>query len=118
MDRAQADKPQGWEHLWSGEREITGYWIEPQSHVREWVQSLDQSVRRVLDLGCGLGRHTLYLNQQGLRGAGSDIAPSGLAVTSSKLRSAGFSPLLVVTPTSTTSCALESRCERIGSRLA
>lgn len=49
----------------------------------------------MLDLGCGLGRHTFYLNQQGLKGVGSDIAPSGLVAAYSQLRAAGFSPLLV-----------------------
>jgi RimJ/RimL family protein N-acetyltransferase/ubiquinone/menaquinone biosynthesis C-methylase UbiE len=37
--------------------------------------------RQVLDLGCGSGRHLVYLGGQGFEVYGSDIAPKGLSMT-------------------------------------
>ena len=36
---------------------------------------------RVLDLGCGSGRHVVYLAQQGIRVFGFDLAAKGLKLT-------------------------------------
>ncbi|MDO8056898.1 MAG: class I SAM-dependent methyltransferase [Candidatus Hermodarchaeota archaeon] len=55
------------------------------SRIAEMFQTHD--VRRVLDLGCGCGRHTLYLAQQGFEVVGLDIAPSGLRATKTKVDS-------------------------------
>ena len=41
--------------------------------------------RRVLDLGCGSGRHTVGLELEGFETVGLDIAPSGLRITQRKL---------------------------------
>ena len=38
-------------------------------------------MRRVLDLGCGAGRHLVYLAQQGFEMYGTDVDPHGLDVT-------------------------------------
>jgi len=40
-----------------------------------------KSVRRVLDLGCGSGRHTVYLAKHGFEVYGIDIAPKGIKMT-------------------------------------
>ena len=45
---------------------------------------------RVLDLGCGSGRHTVYLAKEGFEVFGLDIAPSGLSATVRKLNADGF----------------------------
>jgi ubiquinone/menaquinone biosynthesis C-methylase UbiE len=37
--------------------------------------------RRVLDLGCGTGRHVVYLAQRGFQVCGTDISETGLAAT-------------------------------------
>ncbi|MFX0168398.1 MAG: class I SAM-dependent methyltransferase [Candidatus Hodarchaeota archaeon] len=44
-----------------------------------------QGVHRVLDLGCGSGRHTAYLAKEGFAVFALDIAPSGLSATLRKL---------------------------------
>ena len=45
----------------------------------EWLKVLE--LKRVLDLGCGSGRHVIYLRQQGFDVWGLDNAPIGLRMT-------------------------------------
>ena len=42
---------------------------------------------RVLDLGCGAGRHVIYLAERGLETYGADISETGLKLTKKRLRS-------------------------------
>lgn len=60
--------------------EMTGHAQRFKSH----------GVNRILDLGCGSGRHTVYLAEQGFAVFGLDIAPTGLCATIKKLAEAGF----------------------------
>ena len=46
-----------------------------------------RDAHHVLDLGCGSGRHTLFLTQQGFEVVGLDISPTGLRTTKTKLDS-------------------------------
>ncbi|MFQ6086796.1 MAG: class I SAM-dependent methyltransferase, partial [Candidatus Bathyarchaeia archaeon] len=43
--------------------------------------------KRVLDLGCGAGRHVIYLAERGFESYGADISETGLKLTKKKLRS-------------------------------
>lgn len=71
-------------------------WDEPH----EWVVSLvprlrERGVRRILDLGCGAGRHLIYLAEQGFDVYGTDISTSALHAARERLRQAGVTvPLL------------------------
>lgn len=56
-----SDKETGWEAYW-GEESNIGYWLEPHKAVINLASRLDRTkVRDVLDLGCGAGRHAIYL---------------------------------------------------------
>ncbi|MBI2129565.1 class I SAM-dependent methyltransferase [Candidatus Woesearchaeota archaeon] len=48
------------------------------------------NVRRILDLGCGSGRHTVYFAKQGFDVYGIDIAKEGLNITKSWLKKEGL----------------------------
>lgn len=48
-------------------------------------------VKRILDLGCGSGRHTVFLAKSGFEVFGLDIAPTGLCATIEKLAKEGLS---------------------------
>ena len=39
----------------------------------------ERRMRRVLDLGCGAGRHLVFLARQGFETYGTDVDPYGLA---------------------------------------
>lgn len=45
-----------------------------------------KSIRKVLDLGCGSGRHTVYLAKRGFEVYGFDIAPEGIKITRNWLK--------------------------------
>jgi 2-polyprenyl-3-methyl-5-hydroxy-6-metoxy-1,4-benzoquinol methylase len=46
------------------------------SACAEWLREL--GARSVLDLGCWVGRWTVWLRQQGFDAAGADFAPNGI----------------------------------------
>lgn len=50
----------------------------------------------VLDLGCGSGRHLVYLAKQGFRSLGLDISPTGLRLAQAWMREEGHEPILVL----------------------
>ncbi len=54
-----------------------------------------RSARLILDLGCGVGRDTFYLCEEGLQVIGADAAESGLALTIRNKRASGGWPLFV-----------------------
>jgi tellurite methyltransferase len=52
---------------------------EPYPRVSEFAQLLkERAARRVLDLGCGTGRHLILLAKEGFEVYGLDISPTGL----------------------------------------
>jgi SAM-dependent methyltransferase len=48
---------------------------------------------RVVDLGCGTGRHAVLLAQRGMRVTGVDLSPEMLAIARERAREAGVSDL-------------------------
>jgi SAM-dependent methyltransferase len=63
---------------------LQGYFTE----YKDWPKHVKQAMKfvqgRVLDIGCGAGRHSLYLQQQGFDVLGTDISP--IAIKVSRLR--------------------------------
>jgi len=53
-------------------------WPEHQQQAIEYVRG------RVLDIGCGAGRHSLYLQEQGFDVTGIDISPLAIQVCKSR----------------------------------
>lgn len=55
-------------------------WKVPHRAVVRFAELLKKDSRAgtIFDLGCGAGRHMVYLAQQGFRMIGSDISPNGL----------------------------------------
>jgi len=47
----------------------------------------ERKAKRILDLGCGAGRHVIYLAERGFESYGADISETGLELTKNKLRS-------------------------------
>jgi SAM-dependent methyltransferase len=72
----------GWELIWrhGDSHPRYGSFAAPDASVVEWAETIPVQ-GAVLDLGCGVGRHTVYLGERGFRMAGVDIAPSGIRQT-------------------------------------
>jgi len=60
---------------------------KPQEDIPKIVKLFKKKgVKRIIDLGCGTGRHLVYLAKQGFNVYGIDIAPEGIAITKEWLR--------------------------------
>jgi SAM-dependent methyltransferase len=70
---------QGWESIWAGLDAMPEYWRTPERAVVTWAEHLwEAGGRRVLDLGCGIGRHAVALARLGFAVTTTDGSPSGL----------------------------------------
>ncbi len=58
---------------------------------------LERSRRRILDLGCGVGRDTFYLSEKGLFVVGADLSESGLAIANRLRRQRSARPVFMRT---------------------
>jgi SAM-dependent methyltransferase len=82
-------EPTQWEMIYK-----TDPLIHPEPRllvVRFTQQILKQKLSSVLDLGCGTGRHLVYMAKSGLHVTGMDNAPSGLRLTREWLDEEGLS---------------------------
>jgi tellurite methyltransferase len=67
-----------WERSWRV-ADSSSRWLVPEADVRDIVPLLKaRDVRLLLDLGCGLGRHSCLLAAEGFRVVGMDASSSGL----------------------------------------
>jgi tellurite methyltransferase len=82
----------GWEMIWSSDQTPDRFasFAAPNDTVIEWANSLPDGAL-VLDLGCGVGRHVIYLGGRGFRMAGADVAPTGVQRTLAACAQRGLS---------------------------
>jgi SAM-dependent methyltransferase len=77
-----------WDELFDNE---AFRWREPHERVVSFARDLKaRGAVRVLDLGCGAGRHTVYLAAQGFAVCGTDISPRGLELSRAWLQQEGL----------------------------
>ncbi len=77
-----------WERLYA-----KGEFLELEIHPEMLAQMerfKSRGVKRILDLGCGSGRHMVFLAKAGFEMFGMDIAPSGLCATLQALAKANL----------------------------
>jgi len=68
-----------WDKLWRDDAYVARNWIAPDPDIVRLSPVMHgRGVRRVLDLGCGPGRHVLYLSRQGFEMHGLDISAAGV----------------------------------------
>ena len=81
---------QAWQQNWATESG-RAHWIEPEADVIAAVSELpEEADLPVLDLGCGVGRHALYLASLGFKVSACDASPQGIAVTAEEARKRGL----------------------------
>jgi SAM-dependent methyltransferase len=74
--------PAGWDELFKNGVFPPRYktYAPPNASVVDWTDTLPEQAT-VLDVGCGVGRHVVYLGGRGFNMSGADIAPSGVQTT-------------------------------------
>jgi tellurite methyltransferase len=85
---------QGWD--WNRAlAEMPGRWTEVADELFSFTNQMRQAnCRRVYDLGCGAGRHSVFLAQQGFEVTASDISASAIETTGKNLAAAGVGATL------------------------
>ena len=72
-------RAENWETLWQG-KETQLRWSEPDERIIALMPSLKaERIHRVLDLGCGIGRHVIHMAKSGFETYGLDSSEHGLA---------------------------------------
>jgi cyclopropane fatty-acyl-phospholipid synthase-like methyltransferase len=87
----------GWQDLWQ-DPQVRERWeaIPPLPEVVEMADRLErEGRRRVLDIGCGLGRHTVYLAARGFEVTATDVASSAIEKCTQNLENAGLRATMV-----------------------
>jgi SAM-dependent methyltransferase len=89
----------GWQDLWQDPK-VRERW-EAMPPLPEAVDMADrlgtEGGRRVIDIGCGLGRHTVYLAARGFEVTATDNAPAALAACKANLEEAGLTANVIET---------------------
>ncbi|HWZ66823.1 MAG TPA: methyltransferase domain-containing protein [Stellaceae bacterium] len=82
---------EAWDKRWAT-AEGRADWLDPEPEVIALLPELKaRGARTALDLGCGVGRHALYLAEHGLAVEAIDGSAAGLAVVRETARARGLS---------------------------
>lgn len=77
-------KTNQWNNIFKTEGKV---YFKPQEDMPELVKLFKKrGIKKVLDLGCGSGRHTVYFAKNGFDTYGIDVAPVGLKMTKDWLK--------------------------------
>ncbi len=82
--RSRGEDFQQWNEVFKKEGR---FFLKPQEDIPRTVELFKRhGIRKVLDLGCGSGRHTVYLAKRGFKVYGLDISPEGIRLAKQWLR--------------------------------
>lgn len=75
-----------WEEYFKEGGKGVSNWRKPDNYVVEIVPLLKRKgFRKILELGCGSGRHTIFLAKKGFLVIGSDLSPTALKITQKRM---------------------------------
>ena len=84
-----------WQVLWKDDKVAEAWKMPDESVIRLSKQLKAEGKKRMLDLGCGVGRHLFHLAKEGFEVHGLDNSSEGLKRTSEWLKDEGLSATLV-----------------------
>ena len=91
QEAVSATAVEAWDKRWATDEGRAG-WLDAHPAVLALLPELQaRGARRVLDLGCGVGRHALLLAEHGFAVEALDGSPTGLEVLREKAASRGLS---------------------------
>lgn len=77
-----------WNEIYKNQGEVQFDVLPP---VKTYIDYLkDRNLLKILDLGCGTGRNTMYLLENGFQVTATDISEQGLKLTQKKAKSRSF----------------------------
>ncbi len=80
-----------WDHRWST-KEGRSDWVSPEKEVTDLAEELhNRRSKTLLDLGCGVGRHSLFFASRGFTVFATDASLNGLKLTEKVALEAGYS---------------------------
>lgn len=86
----------GWENIYRNNKLRKQIDMKPSIEVTKLISMLRQrNYKRILDLGCGTGRHTLLFAKEGFETYATDIAPTGIKLTKELLAKNGLEAKIV-----------------------
>jgi ubiquinone/menaquinone biosynthesis C-methylase UbiE len=78
----------GWEPVYREKGEL---YQDVQPEIKKYARIFKKNeYKRILDLGCGTGRNTIYLAQQGFMVYALDISKTGVDITKKKAKALGL----------------------------
>jgi len=77
----------GWK--WSNVKDLE-YWQIPDGFIMNLPYRIGDPPARILDLGCGIGRHIVYFSSLGYQVTGMDISEEAVTKTKEWLKKEGF----------------------------
>lgn len=84
--------PLKWEHVWNSiylkQGEIQKYVLPTVVSAAEFFKR--EGIRSILDLGCGTGRHSIFLAELGFDVTATDISEHGVAITQKRAQEKGL----------------------------
>lgn len=83
--------------VWNWENISDDFWSVPAEEVYYYLHRWrDRELHRLLDLGCGIGRHSLLFAEHGFQVSAADVSDSGLRRLKEAARKKGVSLLAVM----------------------
>jgi SAM-dependent methyltransferase len=84
-----------WNRYW-GDETNRSYWLEPDKAVIELLDKIERcKVKKVLDLGCGAGRHALLFAKAGFEVTAVDSSREALSVLRNQVQKEGLSMKII-----------------------
>ena len=79
-----------WDQKWQTDSGRSD-WLKPESDVLQTIDLFEKNgINKVLDLGCGVGRHSLALSRAGMEVWAVDMSPAGLSFAQKEAEDTGL----------------------------